>query len=93
LWPCTAKEEQRFQRFDELAYHFLNFSLAPPVRYTLHTFWERNFFKEDSVPENPNHLLFSFFGMKLSAEGRIAFMLAAAVSILIIAIAWRFAVS
>jgi hypothetical protein len=49
--------------------------------------------KEDSVPENPNHLLFSFFGMKLSAQGRIAFMLAAAVSILIISIAWRFVVS
>jgi hypothetical protein len=69
------------------------FLLHARADYPPNTPWVRNFLKEDSVPENPNHLLFSFFGMKLSAEGRIAFMLAAAVSILIIAIAWRFAVS
>jgi hypothetical protein len=46
---------------------------------------------EDSVSDTPNELLFSFLGMALTARGAIAFVMAIAVSILIIAIAWRLA--
>jgi hypothetical protein len=44
---------------------------------------------EESVPDTPNELLFSFLGMKLSARGVVALVMAAAVSTLILAVAWR----
>jgi hypothetical protein len=44
---------------------------------------------EDSVPEAPNELLFSFIGMSLSAKGTVAFVVSVAVSLLILAVAWR----
>jgi hypothetical protein len=44
---------------------------------------------EESVSDTPNELLFSFLGMALSARGTVAFVVAVAVSILIIAVAWR----
>jgi hypothetical protein len=45
--------------------------------------------KEESVPEASNELLFSFIGLAVSARGPVAFFIAAAVSILIVAVAWR----
>jgi hypothetical protein len=36
-----------------------------------------------------DELLFSFWGMALSAKGAVAFVMAGSVSILIIAVAWR----
>jgi len=41
------------------------------------------------VADIPNELLFSFFGMALNARGAVAFIMAFAVAILVIAIAWR----
>jgi hypothetical protein len=41
------------------------------------------------VPDNPNELLFSFIGMSLSARGAVAFIVAMAVAVLILATAWR----
>jgi hypothetical protein len=39
---------------------------------------------EESVPDTPNELLFSFLGMALTARGAVAFIIAIAVSILIV---------
>jgi hypothetical protein len=44
---------------------------------------------EESVPRNPNELLFSFLTLKVSAKGGVAFVMAIAVSTLIFAVAWR----
>jgi len=44
---------------------------------------------EESVPDKPNELLFSFLTLKVAAKGRVSFMIAAAVSLLIVALAWR----
>jgi hypothetical protein len=44
---------------------------------------------EESVPDTSNELLFSFLGMALTARGAVAFIVAIAVSVLIIAVAWR----
>jgi hypothetical protein len=45
---------------------------------------------EESVTlDIPNELIFSFFGMALSAKGLVALVMAGAVSVLIIAVAWR----
>lgn len=41
------------------------------------------------MPDNSNELLFSFFGMALSAKGAVAYVMAAAVAVLIVAVAWR----
>jgi hypothetical protein len=41
------------------------------------------------VPANPNQFLFSLWGMKVSASGAVSFVLAASVSVLILAVAWR----
>jgi len=41
------------------------------------------------VPDNSNELLFSFLGMALSAKGAVALIVSVAVSLLIIAVAWR----
>jgi hypothetical protein len=48
---------------------------------------------EGSVPDKPNQMLFSLFGLKVAAQGRITFMLAGAVSLLIVAVAWRLVMS
>jgi hypothetical protein len=44
---------------------------------------------EDSVTDKSEQVLFSFVGMNISASGQVAFIVAAAVFILIIALAWR----
>lgn len=44
---------------------------------------------EESVTDKPNELQFSFLTLKLSARGGVAFVMAVAVSLLIIAIAYR----
>jgi len=44
---------------------------------------------EKSVPGKSNELLFSFLTLKVSAKGGVAFIVAAAVSVLIVAVAWR----
>ena len=41
------------------------------------------------MPDTSNELLFSFFWMALSAKGVVALVMAGAVSVLIIAVAWR----
>jgi hypothetical protein len=41
------------------------------------------------VADKPNELLFSFLTMKVSASGAVSFVLAVAVSLLILAMAWR----
>lgn len=41
------------------------------------------------MPDTSNELLFSFLGMALTARGAVAFIVAVAVSLLIIAVAWR----
>ena len=45
------------------------------------------------MPDASNELLFSFLGMTLSARGAVASVVAIAVSILIIAVAWRVAMN
>jgi len=50
-------------------------------------------FKEESVPVNPEQLLFSLFAMNVSATGTVALIVGVALSILIVAIAWRVAKS
>jgi hypothetical protein len=45
------------------------------------------------VSRNPNELHFSFLTLKLLAKGPVAFIMAGAVCLLIIAIAWRVAMS
>jgi hypothetical protein len=47
---------------------------------------------EESVPDTPNELLFSFLGLAVSAKGTVAFFVATAVSMLILAVAWRLVV-
>jgi hypothetical protein len=41
------------------------------------------------VAEFPGELLFELFGLKLSAHGEIALLMAAPVAILMLAVAWR----
>jgi hypothetical protein len=41
------------------------------------------------MPSSTDELLFSFVGMALSARGVVALVMAGAVSVLIIAVAWR----
>jgi hypothetical protein len=48
-----------------------------------------DFSMEDSVTDKSEQVLFSFVGMNISASGQVAFIVAAAVFILIIALAWR----
>jgi hypothetical protein len=43
------------------------------------------------VSRPPNEFQFSFFLLRLMAKGPVAFMLAGAVCILILAVAWRVA--
>jgi hypothetical protein len=44
---------------------------------------------EESVTNKDNELQFSFLTLKLFARGRVAFVMAGAVSLLIVAIAYR----
>jgi hypothetical protein len=41
------------------------------------------------MPSSTDELLFSFVGMALSARGVVALVMAGAVSVLIVAVAWR----
>jgi hypothetical protein len=41
------------------------------------------------MPDTPNELLFTFLTMTVSAKGSVAFFVAAAVSVLILAVASR----
>jgi hypothetical protein len=41
------------------------------------------------VFDKSNEVLLSFMTLNVSANGRVAFMVAAAVSLLIVAVAWR----
>ena len=38
---------------------------------------------------DPNQILFTFWGMSLSASGAVALIVSVAVSLLIVAVAWR----
>jgi hypothetical protein len=44
---------------------------------------------EESVPDKPNELAFSFLTLNVSASGAVSFVVAAAVSLLIVAVAWQ----
>jgi hypothetical protein len=44
---------------------------------------------EESVTDKPNELQFSFLTLRLFARGRVALVMAGAVSLLIIAISYR----
>jgi len=44
---------------------------------------------EESVSDNPNELLFKFFGVTVSARGTVSFVVAVAVAVYILASAWR----
>jgi hypothetical protein len=44
---------------------------------------------EESVSDKPEELLFSFWTLHVSASGSVSFIVAAAVSMLIVAVAWR----
>lgn len=44
---------------------------------------------EESVVDNSNELLFSFLGLAVTARGTVSFFVAVAVSLLILAVAWR----
>jgi hypothetical protein len=44
---------------------------------------------EESVPNDPNEVLFSFMTLQVSASGKVSFVVAGAVSLMIVAIAWR----
>jgi hypothetical protein len=44
---------------------------------------------EKYVAHNPEKLLFSFLMLNVSASGRVAFIVVVAVSVLIVAVAWR----
>jgi hypothetical protein len=44
---------------------------------------------EESVFDTPNEVLFSFMTMALQARGPVAFIMAGAVALLIVAVAWR----
>jgi hypothetical protein len=46
-----------------------------------------------AMRDKSEELLFSFLSLNVSASGRVAFIVASAVSILIVAIAWRVAKS
>jgi hypothetical protein len=66
--------------------------LALAVRVSPHTpVRHLRFLMEECVPmpDTPNELLFSFLSMTVSAKGSVAFFVAAAVSILILAVAAR----
>ncbi len=41
------------------------------------------------MADKSNKVLFSFLTLQVAASGRVAFIVAAAVSILIVAVAWR----
>jgi hypothetical protein len=47
---------------------------------------------EESVSDAPNEVLFSFIGLAVSAKGTVAFLVAMAVSMLNLAVAWRLVV-
>jgi hypothetical protein len=66
-----------------------NFGFWPPITPVR----REEFSMEGSVPDKPNQMLFSLFGLKVAAQGRITFMLAGAVSLLIVAVAWRLVMS
>jgi hypothetical protein len=44
---------------------------------------------EESVADKSNELLFSFPTLQVAASGAVSFVVGAAVSLLIIAVAWR----
>ena len=41
------------------------------------------------MPDNQDELLFSFLALHLAASGQVSFMVAVAVSLFIVAVAWR----
>jgi hypothetical protein len=44
---------------------------------------------EESVADIPENVLLSFLSLQVSASGRVAFVVGAAVALLIVALAWR----
>jgi hypothetical protein len=47
--------------------------------------------KDSVMADNPNEFMLALFGLKLSAKGAVALVLALPVSVVLIAAAWRVA--
>jgi hypothetical protein len=45
--------------------------------------------KEESVPDAPSQVLLSFLALTVSASGEVSLPVALAISVLIVAVAWR----